>query len=126
MATSTPLKEWSHRRGARIIRCSGTSINGSGLALHLKTVGPDILLTGDADYHEIPGMQGVRLSGLQIPHHGGPLDPRVVIPTAFSTSARAVVSCGLPNRHGHPNAATLAGHVAADWTVSQTAAAPGI
>ena len=115
-----------HRRGVRVIRCSGKSVNGSGLALHLKSVGRDILLTGDADYHEIPSMQGVRLSGLQIPHHGGRLDPDAVIPAALSTPARAIASCGVPNRYGHPNVATIAGHVTSGWNVSQTADAPGI
>lgn len=60
-----------HRRGARIIRCSGSSMNGSGLALHLRTLGRNVLFTGDADYDEIPSMRGVRLSGLQYHIMGG-------------------------------------------------------
>ncbi len=113
-------KSTRHRRGARIIRCFGTSVNGSGLALHLRAVGRDILFTGDADYHEIPSMRGIQLSGLQVPHHGGRLSGLTVVPQAFEPS-RAVVSCGLPNRYGHPNAATLSNHRAANWNVKVTA-----
>ncbi len=109
------------RRGARIIRCSGNSINGSGLSLHLRTLGREILLTGDADYNEIPGMGGIELSGLLVPHHGGKLAPFSVVPKAQANAARAVVSCGLPNRYGHPDVNTLRAHLDAGWNVSVTA-----
>ncbi len=110
-----------HRRGARIIRCGGSSSNGSGLALHLRTFGRNILFTGDADYHEIPSMRGVRLSGLQLPHHGGKLTGTAAIPTGHGVGARAVVSCGLPNRYGHPNQLTISEHHVAKWNVQVTA-----
>lgn len=119
-------KSSRHRRGARIIRCNGHSINGSGLALHLKTFGRNILLAGDADYHEIPSIGGVRLSGLQVPHHGGGMSPLSVVPTASERPARAVVSCGLPNRYGHPNDVNLKAHESAEWNIAQTASANGI
>lgn len=118
-------KSSRHRRGARIIKCSAKSMNGSGLALHLRTMGRDILLTGDADYHEIPGIHRLRLNGLQIPHHGGRLSAAAV-PMAVGNAPRAVASCGLPNRYGHPHANTIALHEAANWDVTTTAAMPGI
>lgn len=119
-------KSARHRRGIRLVRCGGTTINGSGLALHLRALGRDLLLTGDADYDLIPSMSGVRLSGLQIPHHGGKLSPTSIIPLGHGQQARAVVSYGEPNRYGHPNDQTFLDHDAANWNVSFTAPRPGV
>lgn len=116
-----PGRSSHHRRGARIIRCGGSSVNGSGLALHLRSRGRNVLLTGDAAYHEIPSMRGVRLEGVQLPHHGGRLVPTAVVPTGSGPSPRAVISCGLPNRYGHPDTGTISDHVAAGWRVEITA-----
>jgi hypothetical protein len=113
-----------HRRGVRLIRCKGTTINGSGLALHLRTMGRNVLFTGDAEYHEIPSMNGVGLGGVQIPHHGGKM-AGVVIPTGVAPS-RAVVSCGRPNRYGHPNNDTIQDHLGANWNVAVTADMPDV
>ncbi|WP_456798077.1 hypothetical protein [Bradyrhizobium sp. USDA 4473] len=121
-----PGKSSRNRRGARIIRCTGNSVNGSGLALHLRAVGRDILFTGDAEYHEIPSMQGIRLSGLQLPHHGGKLSGVAAIPSALAAPARAIISCGRPNRYGHPSVVTISSHMKANWKVEVTAAMPGI
>ncbi|MES0884362.1 hypothetical protein [Roseibium sp. SCP14] len=116
-------KSSRHRHGVRIVRCSGQSMNGSGLALHLRTFGRDILFTGDADYHEIPSMRGVRLSGLQIPHHGGKMAKEAIIPQSTFPS-RAVISCGRPNRYNHPNGSTIQDHLGANWKVEITADMP--
>lgn len=115
-----PGKSSRHRRGVRLIRSNGKSINGSGLSLHLKALGRNILLTGDADYNEIPGIGGINFSGLQIPHHGGRLSTGCVIPNGHG-KAHAVASCGMPNRYKHPNQITLRDHSDAGWHVSITA-----
>lgn len=119
-------KSARHQRGIRLVRCSGTTTNGSGLALHQRALGRDLLLTGDADYDLIPSVTGVRLSGLQIPHHGGKMSATSIIVRGHGQRARAVVSCGEPNRYNHPNAQTLLDHQAANWSVSFTADRPGI
>lgn len=118
-------KSSRHRRGVRIIRCVGHSINGSGLALHLRTNGRDILLTGDADYHEIPSLKGTHLTGLQLPHHGGRMSSFAKVPQAHSGPARAVISCGFPNRYRHPNPTTITDHQLAGWKLEITAAIGG-
>jgi len=119
-------KSSRHQRGIRLVRCSGTTINGSGLALHQRALGRNLLLTGDADYDLIPSMTGVMLSGLQIPHHGGKMSGTSIIPHGHGQHASAVVSCGVPNRYDHPNGQTLLNHVTANWSVSFTADRPGI
>lgn len=120
-----PGRSSRHRRGLRIIRCNGRNINGSGLALHIKAFNRDLLLTGDADYNNIPGIHAMRLHGIQIPHHGGPLSKRSVVPPARSTNAKAIASCGLPNRYDHPNLETLRLHSAASWHSELTASFAG-
>lgn len=119
-------KSARHQRGIRLVRCSGTTINGSGLALHQRALGRDLLLTGDADYDLIPSMTGVRLSGLQIPHHGGKMSATSIIPLGHGQHARAVVSYGEPNRYNHPNDQTLLDHDTANWSVSFTADRAGV
>jgi hypothetical protein len=109
-----------HRRGVRLIRCNGKNLNGSGLALHFKSASRSILLSGDAEYDEIPSMRGIRLCGLQIPHHGGKLNNTVSIPQGHGV-AHAIASCGLPNRYGHPSPTTINDHSGAGWKVSVTA-----
>jgi glyoxylase-like metal-dependent hydrolase (beta-lactamase superfamily II) len=120
-----PGRSSRHRRGIRIIYCNGRSTNGSGLALHLKTCNRNILFTGDADYYEIPSLRSLYFDGLQIPHHGGPMSPNSVVPPARNNACRAVASCGIPNRYGHPNSQTITSHTTASWAVETTATLNG-
>ncbi|MEP3428356.1 MAG: hypothetical protein ABJN98_06740 [Roseibium sp.] len=119
-------KSSRHRRGARVIRCNGTSINGSGLALHLRKCGRDILFTGDADYHEIPSVSRIQFSSLQIPHHGGKIAIPSITPRGGTNPSKAVISCGFPNRYGHPHSSSIIKHLNSDWKIEVTAGWRGV
>ena len=103
-----------------IIRCNGNNINNSGLALRLQLPGNDVLLTGDCDYSHIPGINRMRLTALQVPHHGG-RQPAGSQPFSHPPS-KAVASVGIPNRYNHPNQVELAALAANGWNVVTTAA----
>lgn len=121
---------WRRRTRGRIEieRCTGTSRNGSGLALRVRgksTSGSaeDVLLTGDADYSEVPSVNrssGSVAHAVVVPHHGGKAHghPGVTVHPAGKQTGRHVYSYGRPNHYGHPHKSTEQDHLAAGWSTS--------
>lgn len=106
--------------GFELLRCTGTNLNGGGIALCLHTSRGTVLLTGDADYDQIPTPAGTRFTAIQMPHHGGRLPNACPIPPCQGATGVAIASFGAKNRYGHPNATTLKRHKAS-WLLRATA-----
>lgn len=105
-----------------IVQCTGSSINGSGLALTVTqtSTGLSWLLTGDAGYSEIP-RGSLQLAAVTVPHHGADM---IHVGSAPSSAPqeyrRAIYSFGPGNKFGkthvrHPVAVTVADHHRANW-----------
>lgn len=98
--------------------------NNNSLVLRARVHGVEILLTGDAEDEEQRalveryGAAPLRASVLKLAHHGSAFQE----PAFLSAVAPAVVlvSVGLDNDYGHPNAALLAGLVRAGARVLRT------
>jgi hypothetical protein len=123
------LRIWSDRfakdhrgGGLRIERCSGRTINDSGLAV---TVYPGIgrrkncLLPGDANYRFIPSVgASAAFNSLCMTHHGGRLHSNL-IPKAKRRAA-LVCSVGAGNSYKHPFLDTVEAHIQGGWPVPLT------
>jgi len=108
------------RPGLNLWKGSGTASNrnDSGYVLRASR-GPNVaLLTGDVSYDAISAAAKRRLRAVAVPHHGGAGCANPPVP---SGPGRAVVSYGVPNRYGHPDARSLGAHTSVGWTLARTA-----
>jgi beta-lactamase superfamily II metal-dependent hydrolase len=105
-------------RVVSIMKCCGqqTNRNDSGLVVRVRTNKGNVLLAGDAGYNFIPTPAKRNLAGLTVPHHGG--QGTGVPPNPNAKKAVAAISCGIPNRYGHPHSATISSHLL--WTIKRT------
>ncbi len=105
-----------------IYQCTGSTINGSGLALAVTqtATGLSWLLTGDAGYAEIP-VGPLQLTVVTVPHHGADMTHVGSAPSpARQKYRRAIYSFGPGNKFGkthvqHPVSVTVADHENATW-----------
>jgi len=117
-----------NRQTVELIKCPGApgkrGLNDTGLALVVldHDSGRRWLLTGDAGYDLIPGLDLEHdFAAIVVPHHGADMGAHSVPPTRSSHPyARLIYSYGPDNAHGrtnvsHPRAAALAAHEAAGW-----------
>jgi competence protein ComEC len=93
--------------------------NDASLVVRASTPGLTVLLTGDAESRVLGGLRPAPVDVLKVAHHGSadsglPGLLRQLRPTV------ALISVGDPNRHGHPEAGTLATLTAAGVTVRRT------
>lgn len=109
---------------------SGSS-NQTGLALRVKlpnrtgighAIGPRAaLLTGDADYDNVPvALSAQPLDALLVTHHGANFGGQV--PKGPTGSGLAIVSVGKGNRYKHPKARAIARHKRRGWGIRMTCA----
>ena len=98
--------------------------NNSGIIARVRSGERKILLTGDASYAHIPADAQSNLSAVSVPHHASARDAAAV-PDPLGPKPRAIVSCGIPNRYGHPSASVLDSHTTAGWTVQVSGRVPG-
>ena len=125
---STGTRFVSNFQTLELIKCPGgpgkCGLNDTGLALIVldHDSGRRWLLTGDAGYDAIPGLNlEDDFAAIVVPHHGADMGAHSVPPTRSShTYARLIYSYGPDNAHGrtnisHPRAAALKVHEAAGW-----------
>jgi len=111
-----------------LIKCPGkpgkTGLNDTGLALIVRDhqSGRCWLLTGDAGYDLIPGLNpDDDFAAIVVPHHGADMGAHSLPPLRSSHPyARLIYSYGPDNAHGrtnvsHPRAAALTIHETAGW-----------
>lgn len=92
--------------------------NNTGIVCVANVRKNRVVLTGDSDYHHAPMLAVAPADYVVVPHHGGPLQGKTV--PSPKGCATAIVSFGKPNRYGHPDADTIANHIAAGWTIVAT------
>ncbi len=103
-----------------VLRCTGRGRNHSGLAMSVTdTSAPafSMLLTGDARYTAIPGVNAMKnLTAVIVPHHGADMRSRVVPSCAVGCpNPRAAYSFGRGNGFSHPRVVTQQSHDRAGW-----------
>ncbi|MBT4034755.1 MAG: hypothetical protein HN590_11360 [Calditrichaeota bacterium] len=99
----------------RIIRCTGTNMNDSGLALIVNfNMSTHALLPGDAKFRFIPGVLNKEFHHLMAPHHGALLNTtRVPVPIGQVKSC--VYSFGINNSHYHPSIVSVNALMQSEW-----------
>lgn len=114
---------WGHGKEVTLRKATGSGRNDSGLVMQVwnRCEGKNWLLTGDADYQQIPNLPS-ESAAISVPHHGAcRCAGRESIPRPSSKSAsRLLYSFGPGNEHGrngvsHPRRATVDAHVNAGW-----------
>ena len=120
------LLVWNGRRPLRhgaltLERCTGSGQNRSGIAVWVEGPGgaDAILLPGDAGYADIPSLnrrRPRRVRSLVVAHHGGAA-PGTPPPDPHHADSRAGISCGLPNRYGHPLTRALTDLGGQGWSI---------
>jgi len=113
----------SVRRGSiRVERCSGKTVNDSGLAVTVYSGAgrsKNCLLPGDASYRHIPSvLGGESFNAVCITHHGGRLHSRLI--PKPKRGARTVCSVGAGNSYKHPFIETLEAHELGGWPMPMT------
>jgi len=91
----------------RVVRCTGHTLNTSGLALDVTMAGGthSVLMPGDAYYDVIPDISG-KYDSLVVSHHGGQTSGNV-ISSGISGGTFALPFGGNNTPYNHPLAATL-------------------
>jgi competence protein ComEC len=98
--------------------------NNNSLVVRARLAGRTVLLPGDAETEEqqellsMLGSDAVRADVLKVAHHGSPDQDQSFLDAV--DPAVALVSVGLGNDYGHPNAALLAGLARAGTRVLRT------
>lgn len=78
----------------------------------VSQMGPEVVLTGDAVFDDdlnarlLCELKGQKIA-LQIPHHGSNQNWRTLSKSIKNRISVFVISCGAPNRHGHPSAIVI-------------------
>lgn len=101
----------------QVVRCAGSTINTSGLALIADTSASlsgdppfHTLLPGDAGYDDIPGVEEDSFDGLVVAHHGGSVSGQC-LPRSPGSDATCILPFGVDrvtgavNSYGHPSPA---------------------
>jgi hypothetical protein len=103
----------------RIIKCTGTTKNTSGLAMEVHppagVPGFPMLLPADAGYDDIPACHAASYDAIACPHHGGRSTYSVVPARPPGAYPRLAYSYGLGNSHKHPLPNTQQDHHRAGW-----------
>lgn len=114
---------WSVLWPERVIRGLGSAPNQASVVLRVDVGGISVLLTGDIE----PAAQRAVLAAhpdaldvdvLKVPHHGSPEQNTEFI--ASTRPAVALVTVGVDNDYGHPDAALLAGLESLGAVVTRT------
>ncbi|MBY5608720.1 metallo-hydrolase/oxidoreductase [Rhizobium leguminosarum] len=101
-----------------IAECKGSpkNANNTGLALRAKLQsGREALLSGDADYSNIPVSLKAPADFLLVTHHGAAMAQGSTPIGRASKTGFAAVSYGAGNSYRHPNDATQQHHTLAGW-----------
>jgi competence protein ComEC len=111
-----------------IAECAGpaNNLNNSGLALRATLLsGKKALLSGDADYNNIPSGLNTPADYLLVTHHGAAMSKGSSPVGNAGIAGFAAVSFGARNTYRHPNAATKRVHTSAGWPNWRTTARNG-
>lgn len=106
-----------------VANCAGANRNDSGLAvLACLTDSRKILLTGDADYSQLPASLQGPVDGLVGTHHGAKWSSQAPVPTSASQrhTQQYVLSYGPGNPYGHPHPSSLRLHRESGWASPST------
>ncbi|AMQ05227.1 hypothetical protein [Sporosarcina psychrophila] len=102
----------------QVLKCGGTSINSSGLALIVVIASKDDvienLLPGDSRYVHIPQVHLNKYDNLVVTHHGGVNPGKIPVPKYIDNNVH-VYSYGSPNHYTHPRASTITEHNVQSW-----------
>jgi hypothetical protein len=101
----------------RLIKCSGPAKNHNGIALLVQSPNnsiKNVLHPGDASYRYIPGLSNFELDGLVATHHGANFDFNNM-PVSVSIIENGAIAYSHDNKYGHPTAASVDAHEAANW-----------
>lgn len=106
-----------HFWGGKIVKCTGTDKNHSGLALIVESPNNSlskILHPADAAYKYIPGIDKMKFNGLVATHHGANFPDRNS-PIPRTTINTGNIAYSHANKYGHPTQLSVDAHENRGW-----------